>query len=109
MSDGRSELQEIFSNLIDITEPDGDRHVYFQPPPSVKMKYPAIVYKLKDVENVHANNGVYLQNTAYEVIVIDPEPDAILFDKVACLPYSRFDRYYAKDNLNHYTFTIYYN
>lgn len=105
----RLELQEILSNLVGITEPDGDRHVYFQPPPSVRIKYPAIVYKLKDIDNLHANDGIYLQNTAYEATVIDPEPDAVLFEKVAKLPYSRFDRFYPKDNLNHYVFTIYYD
>ena len=104
----RLELHEILCEIINITEPDGDRHVYFQPPPSVQMKYPAIVYKLKAIDPLHADDGMYLHNTAYEAILIDPNPDCEIFAKMIRLPYCKFDRPYTKDNLNHYTFTIYY-
>lgn len=108
MNDSRLELHEILCEIINITEPDGDRHVYFQPPSSVNMKYPAIRYKLKDVGVLHANDEAYLQNTAYEAVLIDPNPDCAIFAKMIKLPYCKFDRPYTKDNLNHYTFTIYY-
>jgi len=39
----------------------GDKcRVYFQPPSSVRMNYPAIVYVLDDIKNTFANDGVYL-------------------------------------------------
>ena len=50
---------------------DGTRHVYFQPPENVKMTYPCIVYERHNINNIHANNGVYLQGCRYRVIVID--------------------------------------
>lgn len=72
------------------------------------MQYPAIVYSRDDIENNHANNGVYVQSTAYNIIVIDPDPDSEVVQKVSKLPMCMFDRHYAADNLNHDSFTIYY-
>lgn len=72
------------------------------------MQYPAIVYSREDIENEHANNGVYMQSTAYKVIVIDADPDSEVVDKVSKLPQCTFDRHYAADNLNHDSFTLYF-
>ena len=54
MANRRLELHELLCGLL------GSRHVYFQPPESVKMRYPAIVYNLDYIENKHADDGVYL-------------------------------------------------
>lgn len=72
------------------------------------MQYPAIVYSRDDIENDHANNGTYMQSTAYNIIVIDPDPDSEVVQKVSKLPMCMFDRHYVADNLNHDSFTIYY-
>ena len=72
------------------------------------MQYPAIVYSRDDIENNHANNGAYMQSTAYNIIVIDPDPDSEVVQKVSKLPMCMFDRHYAADNLNPDSFTIYY-
>lgn len=103
----RLELHEILCEIINITAPDGDRHTYFQPPESLKLKYPAIVYSRKSIDNVHAGNTVYKQDTAYDVIVIDKNPDSVYVEKVSKLPKCRFDRHYKSDNLNHDVFTLY--
>ena len=86
----------------------GSENVYFQPPSSVKMKYDAIVYSRKNIENVFANNGVYNQYECYEVVVIYRDPDSDIPRKISKLPMCRFDRHYEIDNLNHDVFTIYY-
>lgn len=86
----------------------GSRNVYFQPPPSVKMQYPAIVYSFKTIDNKHANNHLYKQDISYEVIAIDYDPDSEIRTKVSQLPKCRFDRSYTANNLNHYVFTLYY-
>lgn len=98
----RLELQTIFEELL------GSRNVYFQPPASVKMQYPAIVYSRKNIENLKADDAVYRQKICYEATVIDKNPDSEYVPKFACLPYCRFDRHYTADNLNHDVFTIYY-
>lgn len=82
--------------------------MYFQPPPSTKMKYPAIVYGLEDIENVHANGGVYLSNPAYSLIYIDEDPDNSTVGRIAKLPLCRFKRHYRVNNLNHYAFTLFF-
>lgn len=98
----RLELQTLLENLL------ASRNVYFQPPESLKMKYPAIVYGLEDIENTFANDGVYLSQRKYSITVIDDDPDSLIVGKVAALPSCRFNRHYEKDNLNHDAFTIYY-
>lgn len=86
----------------------GSRQVYFQPPETVKMKYPAIVYSRNNISNRHANDDIYMQSPSYSITVIDKNPDSDIVDKVSLLPRCRFDRHYTSDNLNHDTFTIYY-
>ena len=86
----------------------GNRNVYFQPPGSVHLKYPAIVYSLKNINNSFANNSVYGQSRCYEVTVIDSDPDSELRDKISTLPKCSFDRHFKSDNLNHYVFTLFY-
>lgn len=100
--DNRPNLQDLLEKLL------GSQEVYFQPPESVKMSYPAIRYTLSDINNDFANNQVYQQKLKYEIIVIDRKPDGDTFLKVSRLPYCRFIRHYKADNLNHYVFEIYY-
>lgn len=98
----RLDLHEILCSIL------GTRNVYFQPPATIKMTYPAIVYSLSNVENVHADDIAYDQRYSYEVIVIDKDPDNMVMKHVSALPYCRFNRYYTADNLNHYAFTLYF-
>ena len=108
MNNKRLELDRILCGIINITEPDGDTHVYFDPPMDLKMKYPAIRYKRKQFDKVYANNIAYMYRTPYEVIVIDKNPDSEYVSKLLELPYCSHDRHYTANNLNHEVFTIYY-
>lgn len=98
----RPNLQTVLEELL------GSRNVYFQPPESVKLKYPAIVYSRKKIDNKHADNTVYQQLFSYELTVIDKDPDSEIVKKVSMLPTCTHDRYFASDNLNHDVFTLYY-
>ena len=100
--DKREELHEKFVSIL------GSRNVYFQPPAGLHLKYPAIVYKLSDINNTFADNEVYKQSFYYQVTVIDSDPDNEIFKLVSSLPGTRFNQYFVSDNLNHYVFTIYY-
>lgn len=104
----RLELHEILCKIINITEPDGDRHVYFQPPESIKMKYPAIRYTRIRINQQYANNTVYNKYKAYKVTLIDKNPDSDYVDKLASLPKCQHDSSYQAENLNHDVFTIFY-
>lgn len=98
----RVDLQNALEELL------GSRNVYYQPPESLKMNYPAIVYARKTIDNSYADNSVYKQNYAYEITVIDKNPDSEIVNKVSKLPTCRFDRHFKSDNLNHDVFTLYY-
>ena len=104
----RSELHEILCGIINITESNGDRHTYFNPPASFIMKYPAIRYRRKRIDKTIANNSMYGYRDVYEIILIDENPDSEYVYKILQLPYCSHDTSYTADNLNHDVFTIYY-
>ena len=45
---------------------------------------------------------------AYTVMVIHDDPDNVIRDKIAALPYCSFDRWYANDGLNHDVYTLHF-
>lgn len=98
----RLKLQSKLETLL------GSRNVYYQPPASKQMSYPAIKYSKTKIDSKHANNKKYLNKTRYEIIVIDRLPDNQVIEKLLELPYSSFDRHYESDNLNHDVITLYY-
>ena len=98
----RLELQTKLEQLL------GSRNVYYQPPESERMKYPAIKYKKKTIESRFANDARYSSLDCYEVIVIDWNPDNPVIDELLALPLSSYDRSYAANNLNHDVLTLYY-
>ena len=107
--DSRLTLDEVLASILNLTEPDGDRHTYFNPPPSVQMRYPAIKYSLKNINSDFANNSVYITTPSYEVTLIDENPDSEYVNKILQIPYCSFDRFYVANNLNHWTFIIHNN
>lgn len=96
-------LQALLEELL------GSRNVYFQPPESVKLKYDAIVYRRKSIDNTYANDSVYKQDDAWELTVIYRDPNCEIPRKVSQLPRCRFDRHFVVDNLYHDVFTLYHN
>ena len=102
MADRRLELHTVLCDAL------GSTNVYFQPPESVKMSYPAIVYNLNDIITRFADNEFYTSNRRYTVILIDPDPDSEVIEKLASLPLCQYSRHYTADNLNHEVFEIYY-
>lgn len=102
MANTRLDLQNFLEELLE------SRNVYFQPPPSVQMNYPAIVYSLNDIRNKPADNLIYMQSNQYSLIVIDEDPDSEIAKKVSRIPTCNFSRAYTADNLNHFAYTIFY-
>lgn len=98
----RLELQTKLEELL------GSRNVYYQPPESISMNYPAIVYSRDEIDKKSANNSTYLLTNRYEVIVIDRLPDNPVIKKLMQLPMCNYERGYKNDNLNHDVLTLYY-
>ena len=86
----------------------GSKNVYYQPPESVKMEYPAIVYSKSNISIRFANDVAYSKRIRYTIIVVDRKPDNSVIDKLLELPYCTYDRHYISDNLNHDSLTLYY-
>lgn len=101
MMNDRLELHELLCQTL------GSRNVYFQPPESVKMKYPAIVYSRNRIENTSADNIIYRQAVSYTITLIDRDPDSEIIERMSQLPRIRHDRSYVADNLNHDVFTLF--
>lgn len=98
----RLELQAKLEELL------GSNQVFYQPPASLQMSYPAIVYSLSDIETMKANNSTYLTRRKYDITVISKLPDNPVIQKLMELPYCSYDRLYKADNLNHDVLTLYY-
>lgn len=86
----------------------GSDHVYFQPPESIQMEYPCIVYSRQNLNTLFADNVPYTTEKQYAVTVIDPDPDSLIPDKVAKLPKCRFSRHFTADNLNHELYNLFF-
>lgn len=99
--DKRLKLQSDLEHLL------GSGNVYYQPPASLKIDYPAIVYSRYEIVNLFADDRVYAQFPHYQITVIDQDPDSEIVHKVSQLPHCRFDRHFKADNLNHDVFIIY--
>lgn len=96
----RQELQNLLTTIVP--------NVYFQPPESIKMVYPCIVYKLAQPSILHADNIKYRVMNRYTLTLIDRNPDSIYYDAIMALPYSSFDRHFNSDDLNHFVFELYF-
>lgn len=98
----REELQTLLENLL------GERHVYFQPPATLRMEYDCIRYERLRIKSVYANNSPYQLHDRYQLTLIYRDPDSDLPKKIAALPMCSHERHYTADNLHHDIFNLYY-
>lgn len=98
----RQKLQAVLETLL------GSSNVYFQPPASLRMQYPCIVYSRDRMDMEYANNGTYARKMGYQVTYIDRHPDSTIPDKILDLPLCKHDRFFTADNLNHDVFTLFF-
>lgn len=98
----REELHEILCDIL------GSKNVYFQPPSTILMKYPCIVYKLSYVNTEYADDIPYRKKKRYDITIIDRDPDSEIPDKVSDLPFCAFDRNFTSDGLHHNVYRLYF-
>jgi predicted site-specific integrase-resolvase len=84
-------------------------NVYFQPPESLKLRYPAIIYKRRPTRHTHADNINYLSHHIYEIVVVDKNPDSEIVEQMNNFRTCECVSTYAKDGLNYTVFELYYN
>ena len=97
----RLELSASFKEIL------GSENVYFEPPESVKLEYPCILYERSSGFTDFASNKPYIFRYRYTVTVIDRDPDSDIPGKIATLPMCTFDRGFVVNNLYHKVFTCF--
>ena len=82
-------------------------HVYFQPPSSIKLTYPCIIYDLEKTDVQYADNAPYVLYDMYSIKYITRDPDDLTRNQIIMLQRCSSERYYISDNLYHYSFRLY--
>lgn len=98
----RQILQDLLKQIL------GSSNVYFQPPESIKMNYPCIVYRRDFIHTQYGDNSPYKNKKRYQLTIIDRDPDSVIVDRVAHLPMCSYDRSFSTDNLNHDVFNLFF-
>lgn len=107
--DSKSKRLTLQETLEEILIKMGEKpNVYFQPPESIKMHYPAIRYNLNDMHDKKADDNTYYRKKNYTITIIDRDPDSSIPEEVLKLPYCSFGNFYIGDNLNHWVLTLYF-
>lgn len=85
----------------------GTQNVYFQPPATIKMSYPCIVYQLEDFFVTNADDIMYNHKNRYQLTYIDRNPDSDIPLQLQAMEYCDLASTFITDGLNHYVFTLY--
>lgn len=99
--------QRLRAKLLAALEND---NLYYDPPESVKMNYPAIVYRLHDNGVQHADGKPYIQADIYECTVIGKNDDELADcrDRIEnTVDTYSYVRSFERDNLHHHVYRIY--
>lgn len=97
---------ELHEKLVSVL---GTRNVYYQPPESIRLRYPCIIYNKNKMSVKHADDARYAASTEYTVTVVDKNPDSTIADEVMrSFINCSFVRRYTADNLYHDVLTLFY-
>lgn len=101
--DRRLQLQDELEQLL------GSEEVNFQPPESIKLKYPCINYVKNAGDTLRADNSIYRRRQGYTVTAISRDPDNTLAEDILeHFLYCRYVRRFVVDNLYHDILELYY-
>lgn len=98
----RLKLSEKLHELLNSDE------VHFQPPESIKLHYPCIIYDFDGYQQTQADNGRYVIREKYMVTHIyrDPE-ESIRRGFLNSFLFVSHNRHFIADNLYHDVFIVY--
>lgn len=85
----------------------GSNNVYFQPPESIKLKYPCIIYTRNKITTTPADNLAYKTDFSYTITLVDTDPDSPINIKLIAAG-CKFDRPFETTGLYHTVYTITY-
>lgn len=83
--------------------------IFFQPPETVKLRYPCLLYHLDSYDLQFADNKSYISKARYKMRYITKDPDDEKIQGVLNeFEMIKMDNFFTADNLNHYDYTLYY-
>lgn len=84
-------------------------NVYFQPPSSILLKHPCIIYNRNGIDAKYADDSTYMSTQEYQVMLIEKNPDSNVVNEI-CRHFSKCSvtQQYAINNLYHTTLKLYY-
>lgn len=98
-SDLQAKLQDIM----------GIHRVYYQPPESLKITYPCIVFERSTALQMYADNNPYRTTKRYTVTLMTKTADNDEYlDQLLALPMCTFDREFKNEGIVHDVFNIYF-
>lgn len=84
-------------------------NVYYQPPSTIKMTYPCIVYFKNSKSTERANDSRYLGTQGYQITLMEHNPDSEIADDIeGHFEHCAISQYFTVDNLNHTTLNLFY-
>ena len=99
----RLQLQQEFKTLL------GSSNVYFQPPKTISLKYPCVIYNREAPHILRANNKPYKITQRYKVTYITKDPaDPMINRMIEAFEMIAPTRFFVSDNLYHNNYTLYY-
>lgn len=103
MKKTRENLHQILTDIL------GSKYVYYQPPESIKLHYPCIIYSKKQPNEKRANDSIYSFTNRYDLTFITKDPDSNIPESIhKALPMSSMDTQFISDGLYHNPITVYY-
>lgn len=84
-------------------------NVYFQPPSSITMVYPCIVYTKISKLKLYGSDVAHVTKQEYRLTIMDKNPDSLISDQIQdsleyCTEYQRL----TVTNINHTFLTLFY-
>lgn len=106
----RSELQKELEELLGTSNlPLEEKRVYFQPPSSVKLKYPCIIYNLTRTDVRSGDNKKYIKHNEYHIKHLFKSLKNELKDSILDrFNYITHDTRFVSDGIYNDDFTLYY-
>lgn len=98
----RMKIQEMLKKHL------GIKNLYFDPPRSIQMKFPCVVYDMENPVIQYADDRPYQFSYRWNITIIDRDgtKGEYYLRKMLELPYCSFDRKFVTDNLYHFIFTL---
>lgn len=100
MTSNRLTLHQKLINIL------GSDNVYYNPPESLKMKFPCIVYNRSYIEPIHADNIKYLDYTTYKITLVSKDPDHPAVRLIMDLPMVKYSNNFTSNGYYHNVFIL---